>query len=272
MFRVHEWTVQALSEALALRQLRPEVHIDFDDQGALKWVIERKGYEEHVIYQPHSWWNPFGLGGNPYGTDAFMLHFAGVDCCGQPESKGTVMGRWLDIVENKPEEYAAELEKTKFPKEVDEFWALLRTAKKTIMNVDSAKDSSRELQVARSELWASYSRHADNATNVTMAIEKVEGIMAEVEAAETEDHPAADKAQQEVQAKKEGESAKKEEKPAKSEEKPAEKEEASAEEASAKEETSAKEEAVKAKKKALQAEMEAAKAGKEPAPPARHNK
>ena len=216
MFRVHEWTVQALSEALALRQLRPEVKIDFYDQGALKWVMERKGYEEHVIYQPHNWWNAFGLEGKPYGTDAFMLHFAGVDCCGQLEDKGTVMGRWLDIVENTPEQYVVELEKTKLPKEVADFWALAKKAKKTLMDADDAKDSSRELQVATSELWDSYSRHADNATNVTMAIEKLERIMAPVEVAETKKNPA-DQAKQEVQAKKEGESAKQEEKPAKKE-------------------------------------------------------
>ena len=283
MFRVHQWSVQMLSEALALRQLRPDVHIEFYDQGALRWVMEKEGYEEHVIYQPHDWWNSFGLAREPYDTDAFTLHFAGVDCCGQPESKGTVMGRWLDIVENEPQEYAVELEKTKIPKEVKEYWALLKKAKKTMMDVDHAEGSVRELQVARSELWGYYSRHADNATAVSKAIEKVEGIMAQVgleqgkpaepslnpteEALKEEERKqnAADKAKQEAQAKKEGESAKEEEKPAKKE-KPGEKEEASA-----------KVEAVEANKKAAQAEKEAtaikegAAAKKEPAPPAKNN-
>lgn len=291
IFRVHEWTVQALSEALALRQLRPEVQFDFFDQGALRWVIERQGYEEHVIYQPHNWWNSFGLEGKPYATDAFMLHFAGVDCCGQLEDKGTVMARWLDIVENTPEQYAEELEKTKLPKEVEDFWALARKAKKTIGNADDAKDSSRELQVARSELWGTYSRHADHTANLTMAIEKVENIMAQVKVAGTKGNPA-DKAKQEVQAKKEGESAKEEGKPAEKAEasakqdtsvkedvsakkdgKPVEKEEASSkQDASGKEDVAAKEEAVKAKKKSQQAEMEAAKTRKEPAPPPKNNR
>ena len=287
MFRVHEWTAQALSEALALRQLRPEVKIDFYDQGALKWVMEREGYDEHVIYQPHNWWNAFGLEGKPYGTDRFMLHFAGVDCCGQLEDKGTVMGRWLDIVENTPEEYAVELEKTKLPREVADFWALAKKAKRTLMDADNAMDSSRELQVATSDLWHSFSRYAYNATNVTMAIEKVERIMAPMEVAETKKNPA-DQAKQEVQAKKEGEPAKQEVKPAKKEEKPAEKEEKAVEkeekpaekekkpaekvEAFPKEDAPAKKEALKAKNKTSQAEMEAAKARKEPAPPPKHNR
>lgn len=95
MMRVCDWSVKALSESLALRELKPDVQFEYYDQGALKWVIERPGYEEHVLYQPHNWWNSFGLTGKPVKSDRFMLHFAGVDCCGQEESKGVVMGRWV---------------------------------------------------------------------------------------------------------------------------------------------------------------------------------
>lgn len=179
IFRVHEWSVQTLSETLALRQLRPDAEFGLDDQGALRWVFERNGYEEHVKYQPHNWWNSFGLAREPYDTDAFTLHFAGADCCGQPESKGTVMGRWLDIVESRPQEYAMELEKTKLPKEVEDYWALLKKAKKTLMDVDNREDKAGELQTAKVELWDCYSRRADNTTELSMVIQKVEGIMAQ---------------------------------------------------------------------------------------------
>lgn len=279
IFRVHEWSVQMLSETLALRQLRPDAHFEHYDQGALWWVMEREGYAEHVIYQPHDWWNAFGLAREPYDTDAFTLHFAGVDCCGQPESKGTVMGRWLDIVENRPQEYAVELEKTKLPKQVEDYWALLKKAKKTMMDVDSAGDNSRDLQIAKSELWMCYSRRADNATEVSMGMKKVEGIMAQVASKSGKDgqpssHPAeetlsdavieknaVDKAKEKAQAKQEGESAKNEERPAKNEEKPAKKQEAST-----------KKEVVEANEKAAQAQKEAASARKEPAPPAKNNR
>ncbi|CAF9943193.1 MAG: hypothetical protein ALECFALPRED_010779 [Alectoria fallacina] len=274
IFRVHEWSVQMLSETLALRQLRPDAHFEHYDQGALWWVMKREGYAEHVIYQPHNWWNSFGLAREPYDTDAFTLHFAGVDCCGQPESKGTVMGRWLDIVENRPQEYAVELEKTKLPKEVDDYWTLLKKAKKTMMDVDNAEDSPHELKMAKSELWDYYSQHADNATEVSMAIKKVEGIMAQVgvkqgKEAEPFSNPteealkeaeikknAADKAKQKAQAKKEGESAEKGEKPPEQEAAPEKKEEKPA----YKDEASAKKESVEANKKAAQAEKEAAPA------------
>ena len=233
MFRVHEWSVQMLAEVVALRQLRPEVHFDFFDQGATRWVMEREGYQEHVIYQPHDWWNAFGLNQAPYQTDAFMLHFAGADCCGQEDSKGTVMGRWLDILENNPQAYAVELEKTKLPKQVQDYWAMLRKAKKTLQDVHKA-EMSHDLQVATNELWTSYSLHANNATGVTLAIKKVEDT----------------RAGKPSQAKKEGESAKKEEKPAK------------------KEDESAKTEAVETNKNAAQEKAPK----REPAPPAKDNR
>ena len=261
-----------------MRQLRPDAHFEHYDQGALRWVMERDGYAEHVIYQPHNWWNSFGLAREPYDTDAFTLHFAGVDCCGQPESKGTVMGRWLDILENRPQEYAVELEKTKLPKEVEDYWALLKKAKKTMMNVENIEDSSQELQIAQSELWGYYSLHGDNATEVSMAIKKVEDIMAQEgrkPGKETESflNPAeealkeaeiiknaADKAKQKAQAEKDKEATKKEEKPAKKEGESGKKEEKQAkndEKLAKDKEASAKKEAVEANKKAAQAQEEA---------------
>lgn len=279
IFRVHQWSVQMLSETLALRQLLPDVQFQHYDQGALRWVMERTGYEEHVIYQPHNWWNSFGLNRKPYDTDAFTLHFAGVDCCGQEESKGTVMARWLDIVESNPQQYAMELEKTKLPKEVDDYWALLEKAKKTMDDVDGAENASPALEAATNELWLSYSRHGDNATEVSMAIKKVENILAQVgvepgKPSKPFSNPAEDalkeaeikknaevKAKQKAQAKKEGESATKEDKPTekqaasgKTEDKP-----------DKKEEMAAKKEAVEAVKKAAQAEEEAAAVKKQSA-------
>ena len=278
IFRVHEWSVQMLSETLALRQLLPEVHFEHYDQGALRWVMERQGYAEHVIYQPHNWWNSFGLNRMPYDTDAFTLHFAGVDCCGQEESKGTVMGRWLDILETNPQKYAVELEKTNLPKEVEDYWALLKKAKKTMKDVEGAEDPSRELQNAYNQLWGSYSLHGDNATEVSMGIKKVEDVMARVgvesgKPSEPFSNPT-EEALKEAEIKKNAEAkakqnaSKKEEEP-KKEDKPAEKETASAK----KEEKPAGKEAEEAKKKAAQAEEKAAAANKkEPAPPAKNNR
>ena len=273
IFRVSEWSVQMLSEVLALRQLLPEVHFEYFDQGALRWVMEKPEYLQHVIYQPHDWWNTFGLNRPPYDTDAFMLHFAGADCCGQEDSKGTVMGRWLDILENDPQEYAKELEKTKLPKEVGDYWALLKKAKKILKAADDAEHSSPALEPAKNDLWYNFALHADNATAVSTAIKKVEDIMAQAGDPES-------KAKQKAEVKKEGESAKKIDETAKKEggskkdNKPAEKEAASGkkeDKPDKKEEMAAKKEAVEANKKAAHAEEEKA-AKKEPGPPTKNTR
>ena len=285
IFRVHEWSVQMLSEVLALRQLLPDVHFEHYDQGAIRWVMEKPGYLQHVIYQPHDWWNAFGLNSLPYETNAFTLHFAGVDCCGQEESKGTVMGRWLDIVENNPQRYGMELEKTKLPKAVEDYWALLKKAKKALKDADDVKDSPRALDNAKNDLWYNYALHADNATATTIAIKGVEDAMAQMdptkEALKAADSKkdAENKAKQKAEAKKEGESAK-EDKTAKKAgdskkaDKPAEKEAGSGkkeEKPGKKEEVAAKKEAVEASKKAAQAEQEKA-ARKESGPLAKNER
>ena len=273
ILRVNEWSVQMLAETLALRQLLPDVKFQHYDQGALRWVMERQGYAEHVIYQPHDWWNAFGLNRQPYDTDAFTLHFAGADCCGQEDSKGTVMGRWLDIVENDPQQYAMELEKIKLPKAVEDYWALMRKAKKTLKDAVNVEKTSPALEIAKNELWGYYSLRGDNATGVSIARKKVEDIMAEVEVepgkpSEPSLNPAEealkeaeikknaeDKAKQKAQAEKGGD-VKKEDKPWENEAASGKKEEQSGK----KEEVAAKKEAVEANKKAAHAEEEKAAA------------
>lgn len=191
LLRVHEWTVKMLSEVIALRQLRPEVEFPFYDQGATRWVCERPGYEEHLLYQPHDWWNAFGLSGEPYNTDRFMLHFAGVDCCGQPEKKTVVIGRWLDIVENHPEKHTTPLVNTTYPAQVEDYWKLVKNAKSTQSKADKWKEEtgtkSSELDKAQKELKETVMRNADNADKMKEAIKKVEGYLSKSEATKSTD-------------------------------------------------------------------------------------
>jgi len=181
MLRVCEWSVKALAETIALRELKPEVKFDFFDQGALKCVAERPGYEEHVRYQPHNWWNAFGFTGKPVASDRFMLHFAGIDCCGQEESKGVVMGRWVDRLENTPEFYATPLENTTYPTEVELYWDRLKLAKTLMENAEShqgdTESGSKDLQKAKEDLNRTVTEHADESDKVEQGIKKLEDLI-----------------------------------------------------------------------------------------------
>ena len=181
LLRVHEFTVKMLAEVISLRQLRPEVEYPFYDQGATKWVLERPGYEEHLLYQPHDWWNAFGLSGEPYNTDRFMLHFAGVDCCGQPEKKTVVMGRWLDIVENHPEKHTTPLLNTTYPAQVEEYWKKLKDGKKAMQKAEKYKEDTTAnraaVENAQKELKSVMMREADNRDKVTEATKRLEDLI-----------------------------------------------------------------------------------------------
>ena len=180
-----------LAEVVALRQLRPEVKFKFEDQGATRWVNERPGYEEHLVYQPHDWWNAFGLSGEPYETDRFMLHFAGVDCCGQPEKKTTVMGRWLDMVENQPEKHEMAFANTTYPAQVEEYWKTLRAAKGIMAKADKWKKETNsepeDLTKAQKELKELMLRNADDMEKMTKGTTKVADIIEKPEGTKSGD-------------------------------------------------------------------------------------
>jgi len=181
MLRVHAWTVSMLAEVVSLRHFKPNLELEYYDQSALKYIIERPGYEEHCAYQPHDWWNAFGLQGKPYATPAFMLHFAGVDCCRQPEKKGVVMGRWLDELEVTPQKYSTPLEDTMYPGQVAEYWGMLRNASLILNMADKWQQETlyteRDIRTARAELKDTTINRADDVQAVGHGISKIEKII-----------------------------------------------------------------------------------------------
>ena len=185
MIRVHEWSVKMLSEVIALRQFEPEVDLHYEDQSAIQWVLKRPGNAEHFIYQPHDWWNSFGIQGKPGPTPAFLLHFAGVDCCGVGEPKGTVMGRWLEVLEKTPEIYTMPLEKTTLHHEVSDYWSTLTKARKMLEAVDlrstEKKYNNNGIKTAGTELrWAMMS-DADDSAKINAGIMRIENMISKAD-------------------------------------------------------------------------------------------
>ena len=171
-----------LSEVIALRQFQPSLQLPYYDQSAIEWVCNRTGYEEHFIYQTHNWWNSFGIQGHPFATDRFMLHYAGVDCCGNGEPKGTAMTRWLDKIETNPNAYYTPLENLTLPAEVSEYWGTLIKARKTLEKASgwSMQDLNyeKDLEAAGLALRHSIMKEADDLTKIDAGITRMENIMA----------------------------------------------------------------------------------------------
>ena len=142
MMRINEWTVNFLTTATAIPLLRPDIPLGVPypnyEQDAMKWVLEQNGYKEHAVYQPRLWYNGFSNG--PEGvlevkTGDLLIHFPGT------MQKYTVMGHWLDIVENEPEKVKIPLANLTLHDNIKDFWATLRTAKQALQSATESREA-----------------------------------------------------------------------------------------------------------------------------------
>ena len=173
IIRVHQWSVKMLSNVLTLRDWEPSMELPFDDQSAFTWAVGRPGFEEHTIYQPHNWWNSFGLQGKPSDTDRFVLHFAGVGCCGG-EDKPTTMLRWLDLLSTEPDHFYTPLSNLSLQAEVDEYWSTAITAQNALVDaqqwLDDLGEEAEEAVTAITELRQTLLTEADDLSKLKASI------------------------------------------------------------------------------------------------------
>ncbi|KAL6721659.1 hypothetical protein ACLMJK_000763 [Lecanora helva] len=138
--RMNAWTVQMLTDALALPSLRKDIDLGYNtEQTALCWVFEQSGRYEHIVYQPRPWFN-----GYEHGVDApivqsgdLLIHFAGY----APERKGPSMGKWLDRLEDGQQRRTLQIpmENTTYPHQINDYWQRLRNAQRTFDRVGRLK-------------------------------------------------------------------------------------------------------------------------------------
>lgn len=64
--RVNEWSLQMLTEAMAVPLLRPDIDLRYNAVGnAMRWVFEKPKYRDQVLYQPRRWYNDFRSNSRP---------------------------------------------------------------------------------------------------------------------------------------------------------------------------------------------------------------
>lgn len=184
ILRVHQWTVQALSEAVALHQLRPDVPIPFYDQSAIEYICSRPGYQEHFLYQPRKWWNRyfFDADGNEQGE--LVIHFAGIGWQGGGSSeKSDWMIKYLEKVEKTQHEWSRSLSQTTYKQEIDAFWALMRKGRDLLVRIEGWKEANghrkekfESVQAAEKALKQVMLKNSDKGEKMTEAISKLEGL------------------------------------------------------------------------------------------------
>ena len=90
------------------------------------WVLAKEGYKEHVVYQPREWYNPFEEGEQhepEHQRGDLLIHFPGM------EKKHAAMGRWLDKIDQSPEELQIPLSNMTLRADIGHFWTRLDNAK-----------------------------------------------------------------------------------------------------------------------------------------------
>ncbi|KAL9101451.1 MAG: hypothetical protein Q9163_003282 [Psora crenata] len=143
LIRVCEWSVDVLSDAIALPRLRPEIDLPLREQNALEWAFSQPQNLKHRIYQPKHWFNTY----DEYYADqgevvmkgCLLVHFPGMG-----DSRSDAMGHWLDKLDHSPEQLRVPLAETSYPSEIEAYWSALRRAADMLHNSHVFMDEVRK--------------------------------------------------------------------------------------------------------------------------------
>ena len=120
--RVHEWSVKLLANTISYPMFYPDTDLgNNDDQRAMEILFDKPEYKQHVVYQPKTWYNAYLSEIKP---GDLLVHFPGL----LSHARVTNMKSWLSVVKGPEgkEKYEQELHDTRYPKEIEEFWAQIR--------------------------------------------------------------------------------------------------------------------------------------------------
>lgn len=112
-----------LTKAMAYPMFRPEVDLHTSvDQEAMQHIFNESDFATGVLFQPRTWYNTYEFHHAYEGEKGNMLvHFPGLE-----DDRWSHMSKWLSVVENYPDEWDVAYERTKYPKNVTEYWDVLR--------------------------------------------------------------------------------------------------------------------------------------------------
>lgn len=137
--RVHQWSVDFMTEVMAEPLLKPNVEHIYLEQGDMARVLGKPKYRDNVVYQPRMWYNTYSKGPADAEDPEVVLGDMQVHFPGLADKKKS-MGYWLDKVE-KTEAWTVPVNETDYPGQVQEFWELLRKFRLTIAGLAEAAKS-----------------------------------------------------------------------------------------------------------------------------------
>ena len=124
--RVHEWSVRMLAKTVAFPMFRGDVDLGRSaDQNAMAIILNESDFRSAILYQPRIWYNTYEFHHGYEGKKGNLLvHFPGLE-----DERWQHMSDWLDIVEGPSQGWEMDLDRTLYPKDIQEYWSELGHAR-----------------------------------------------------------------------------------------------------------------------------------------------
>ncbi|KAG8530675.1 uncharacterized protein KY384_004030 [Bacidia gigantensis] len=141
--RVCEWSLEAISSAIAFPNLQPQEYITLATGGGstLQWAFDRPHFRKHRMYQPQHWWNEHehvhkqptnDSAEDESETESVMKGVINMHFPQKQANREKSVEWWLTELQQSPKEFVIALDDTKYEKEIDDFWSLLKKAEETL--------------------------------------------------------------------------------------------------------------------------------------------
>ncbi|KAI4855201.1 hypothetical protein E4T45_03364 [Aureobasidium sp. EXF-8846] len=184
--RVHPWTISMFVDGMAFPLCNPKTDLGNDaDQAAMARTVEKSsggpdgyGFKRGIVYLPRSMFNIYELPGymrdgrtdvlrnftgfvEPHAYEGqkgdFLVHLPGLFGDREP-----LMSDWLDMVENRQDDWALPLEETTYVKDTQAFWKLYGEAIDTIREALNRETVDKAMRDAVGQLRNALSEEADD--------------------------------------------------------------------------------------------------------------
>ena len=142
--RVGPWAIQMLAKSMGVPMFQPWLDLDVQvDQTSMAIVMNETEFHQNgeTVFQPRHWYNAFHFHediGTEWQEGDLLIHFPGLE-----GERWTLMDKWLNKVERSPDTLTVPLKDTRYLKEVDEFWKMLRHAVDLIMKSQELMDQEK---------------------------------------------------------------------------------------------------------------------------------
>jgi hypothetical protein len=128
--RVCEWSVRFFAAGLSFPYYRPEVHLRYDEQTALGFLLEARRWGKPTLHVPQRWFNAYQDFGNDYSIPEewnwrhdyvepgdLLVHLPGTG-----GSRNQIIDEWLERLRTEWSTYNMPFNKTAYSVSIKEFW------------------------------------------------------------------------------------------------------------------------------------------------------